>query len=475
MRPLDPYRPRPERPWDRDAASHLLRRTGFAGTPAEIQGTLDLGPEQALDRVLAGPGPEPGIEAEVEDLIALAPGEMRASFDEVDWMRRGWFHRMVRTAHPLAETLVLFWHDHFATREGGAIRGELLGLQHRLFREHGLGSFRELLDGIAHDPATLTFLDARLNRHENPNENFARELLELFTLGIDQYSQGDVVEIARVFTGWGTEKDGGAAFHFDSKAHDRGDKRVFGEDIQGRAGDRGQLEGLQVLDGILAHPAHGRFLATKWIEWFLGPAPEGVDDGPLIDQVGQVYVESDLRIDVALRALLGSEAFFDPARRWNRYRSPTELVVAALRLLGVQNPDRAFPANWARRLGMELFRPPSVGGWNHGRAWVSSQTLALRMHLATYLADLPHTSRRVEGSAAFDLDALGAGRDAQPNDLVEHLAARIVQRPLQPEAISAISRALFEQEPRGRDRASGHARVRSALQYLLATPEFALA
>ena len=388
-------------------------------------------------------------------------------------LRAWWIYRLARTRHPLREKLTLFWHGHFTTAASKVLRAHLLRDQNRTLRRLGAGPFRELLGAVARDPAMLVYLDGRLNRAGEPNENWARELMELYTLGVDRYTQGDVAELARVFTGWTTPQPESAAFVFRPEEHDAGDKRLFGTALRGRAGPAGIEEGDQALDRIVARPECAPFLAGKLLGAFAAPSwPDEVQAA-----LAEVLRASGLSTREALRRLFASRWFHAGAQRYALHRGGVEQAIAAVRLLGVQNPHQAGLERSLRRLGQDLFEPPSVAGWPGGRAWVQTGALVERFRLARELADLPHTRRRVSGSAALDLEAL-APEGVDDLALVDHLATRVLQRELS-----------HEQRDTLRDYAAGCARrlgaapardvrrakLRGLAHLLVAAPEFALA
>lgn len=461
MNALERWVPTPDDPWDEAAAAHLLRRIAFGPRPGEARALAELDPDAAVEAVLAAPVETPAL----DDEIRRVGGELLEQTDErvsMDGLRRHWIYRMVRARPATRERLALFWHDHFATQEqGGMVAPSLFRQQLRLFRTAGLGPFAQLVLGVARDPAMLVYLDNRVSTKERPNENWARELCELFTLGVDRYTQRDVDEIARVFTGWTTPNVRSTRFEFRSAWHDEGVKVVFGERIAAGFGDRGQDEGRRVIAMILARPESRRFVARKLLGSFVTRTPsEGLTD-ELAELLGRV--DWDLR--AALATLLRSRAFWAREHRFNLYRGPVELCVAALRALDVQNPHLVQPDRWTRRMGQELFDPPSVAGWLEGPSWIASSTLLERTNFAALLATLPHTTRPVVGRAAFDLDALAAGQ-AGARELCEHLSRALNGRPLAPERTALVARHLDETfgEP-------GRERTRAALYLVLASPE----
>ena len=460
--PLAAWQPTVEDPWDEAAAAHLLRRVSFGPGVGEARALAELEPSDAVAYVF-------DVErsaTELDDEIHRTGGELSEQADErvtMDGLRRLWFFRMARGRAATRERMALFWHDHFATQEqGGMVTPRLFRQQVGLFRRDGLGSFEDLVLGVARNPAMLVYLDNRLSRKEAPNENWARELCELFTLGVDRYSQSDIDEIARVFTGWTTPSVHSTRFRFETGWHDGEVKTVFGERVAGRFGDAGVEEGRRVVRLILEREECSLFVARKLLGAFVTRTP----DAALVDAVAQRLREEEWDVGATLRILFLSHSFWAPEHRFNLYRSPIELTVAALRALDVQNPHLAEIERWTRWMGQELFDPPSVAGWDEGPNWIASSTLLERANFATALASLPHTRRPVVGRAAFDLDAIAAdSQDASA--LVEHLARGVIGRPLALERSALVARHLDESFGLQPDRE----RTRAALHLVLASPE----
>ncbi|MEZ6015531.1 MAG: DUF1800 domain-containing protein [Planctomycetota bacterium] len=489
MQLLSPYEPTDADPFDEARAAHLARRAGFGATRARLRELVALGPERAVASYTDFPARDEALEAELSALggplvdFSVAPG-----VGPLDPLRRWWIHRMVHGTHELQEKLTLLWHDHFACQESKVVRLPMLLDQNRTFRQYGAGPFRALLGAVARDPAMLHYLDNRLSTKEAPNENWARELLELFALGVDHYTQEDIVELARVFTGWTTPGLGENTFQFDAALHDAEDKVLFGEGLRGRDGDDGVLEGEEALDRIVARPDCARFLATKLLGWFGAHDMDLVGDS-VVDELAAVLAEHDLDIRVALRTLFRSRWFFDPARRFAMVRNPVTYVVAAARAIAVQNADRAGLERATSRMGMRLLEPPSVGGWEHGLAWAGPGTAAARLEVALALSELPHASRRIVGRATIDVDALLDGDELAAEDPSDGIVDALLHR-LWPEAArsgsaplddvrhaalvsiarGALDRAPAELAPQKRLRAA----VRATLHMVLALPEVAL-
>ena len=357
---LRPWRPRADE-WDAAAVAHLLRRAGFGGTLAERERARAAGLEMTLERLFEDPR-----ESELRDAARplLAAGSL-------ELLQAWWMGLILAGEAPLRERLTLVWHDHFATSNDKVDDVRLMHRQNELLRTHGLGDFRVLLHEIARDPAMLVWLDGDSNRRGQPNENFAREVMELFALGIGAYAEADVHEAARAFSGWGTE---GRSASFRPQHHDAGEKTIFGQ--------RGAWSADDALDLILAQPACSRHVARVLLEAFVAPAPETA----WIDALAAELCAQDWHVGRTLAVLLRSELFFSPAIRRSRIAGPVELVALAARSLDATlAPQRA--ARLASDMGQALFRPPSVKGWDGGRAWIHSGTWIARHNALVLLAE----------------------------------------------------------------------------------------
>lgn len=470
--------PLPAERWDAACAAHLLRRAGFGGRPDEVAELVDLGPRGAADRLVDVPAVDEALEAELEALGSeLTVGPHNSAMDVRDGfavLRARWLYRMAYTRHPLSEKLTLFWHGHFATSSGKVPYAALFANQLATLRAHGLGPFRVLVGEMSRDPVMQTFLDGRLNRRGAPNENFARELLELFTLGVDRYTQTDVDELSRVFTGWGTPAVSEERFVFTPADHDEGDKRLFGETLRGRAGEAGIEEGEEALDRIVARPDCARFLARRFLAFF---AADTWSDAVEADLAAHLAA-NELCAREGLRRLFASAWFHAPERRFAQQRSGVELAVAAVRLLGVQNAHAADLEQRLRRLGQEPFNPPSVAGWPTGRARVAAGGLVERYHLGLALSGLTHTRRRVLGAAALDLEAL-APADARDNAaLADAVAERLWQRAPDRARAAALTAYLDDCDARlagASERDLRRAKLRGLVHLAVAAPEFGIA
>ena len=361
-----------------DRARLLLTRAGFAPGQEEIDRSASLSHGQAVDRLLATARTSAATPAPawIDDRL-VTPRELRAmTDDERKLVRRtqirngielrGWWLReMTDTPSPLTERMTLFWHNHFVSAQPKVRYALLMYRQNLLLRQHALGNFRELLHAVAKDPAMLIYLDSATNRRGAPNENFAREVMELFTLGEGAYSEADVKEAARAFTGWSIDP-ATAAFMFRPRLHDDGEKTVLGTS--------GKLRGEDVLDILLAQPATAEFIVRKLWREFVSPQP----DSARVTDIAKRFRKSDFEIAVAVRELLLQPEVVQRSEDNALVKSPVELVVGLLRQSqgAVTNP--AALALGVAGMGQNLFAPPNVRGWPGGEAWINTQTLLAR-------------------------------------------------------------------------------------------------
>jgi uncharacterized protein (DUF1800 family) len=380
---LQPFRPGVDGPWDRAAAAHLVRRASFGMAPEAVERALGLGPEAAAADLLAA-RPEPEDVAFTQD----AAGRVGS----IESARAAWVYRMLFGANPAREKLTLFWHGHFATSQRKVEDAGLMVDQVALFRERGAGSFLELLQAVSRDPAMLVWLDGNLNRRGQPNENYARELMELFSLGIGNYTEADIKEAARAFTGWHVKE---RRFWLNDRAHDPGEKRVFGK--------TGPFGGEDIVRLCVEHAASPRHIASKLYAYYVQPAP-----GPeLREALGRKLRASGFEIGPFLTALLSSRAFHAPGARRSLVAAPVDFTVGTLRTLG----GRASPSAVVKAvaaMGQELYAPPSVKGWDTGMAWLSSTTLLGRYNFALSVVGTEGVRESRDLAAAIPWDRLPA-------------------------------------------------------------------
>jgi len=359
---LEPFVPTRAEPWDFDAAAHLWRRAGFGAPPPVVRETLKLGPAEAAARVVAGPASDPAV----RDLETIRESVLGSEDAARAWL----IARMVRSAHPLREKLALFWHGHFATSIRKVRKLDWMMRQYGLFLRHGLGRFGLLLEKVTRDPAMIRWLDNETNAKGRANENYARELFELFTLGVGNYTEQDVKQSARAFTGWHILHD---RFHFSKSLHDDGEKTLLGQ--------TGRFDGDDVVRIALEQKACARFLSRKLLVFFLHPDPPP----DLVEGLAAVMRERDYDMSATLRVLFGSRAFFAPANRRALIKSPIDFGVGAARALEIPvDAQAAVPA--LREMGQELLAPPNVKGWPGGRDWINTASWLARIDAARGLA-----------------------------------------------------------------------------------------
>lgn len=361
-----------------DDARHLLARTGFGPTLEEVRGYAVLTREQAVERLLAQAGapastaPPAWVDEPVEALRfrRMSDDEKRAALAQLRQrsveLRAWWLEEMFTTRSPLTERMTLFWHNHFVSSQRKVKSPQLMYRQNLLLRRYALGDFGALLHAVARDPAMLIYLDSASNRKGQPNENFAREVMELFTLGEGHYGERDVKEAARAFTGWSVDLRDGARFTERARWHDDGVKTVLGRS--------GNFDGGQVLDILLAQPETAEFIAAKLWREFVSPEPDAAE----VRRIAQAFRGSNYSIRAALRALLTGDAFYAPAHRGALIKSPVDLVVGTLRQFDVATGEALPFALLVRQFGQDLFAPPNVKGWPGGEAWINATTLLAR-------------------------------------------------------------------------------------------------
>jgi uncharacterized protein (DUF1800 family) len=366
-----------------DDARHLLSRTTFGGTPAEIAALEPLDFVTAVDRLLAKARPDivtpapawvnegPAVLRQARQItttnakgqvIKLAQKMVREHAQE---LRNWWVSQMLATDEPLVEKMTLFWHNHFTSSVQKVRFVPALYWQNVLFRQHALGNFATLLRAVAHDPAMLIYLDGRQNVARQPNENFARELLELFTLGEGHYSEADIKNAARAFTGWGIDPDTG---HFVDRMqlHDNGSMTFLGQS--------GHFTGDDIITIVLRQPRTAETIVEKLWREFVSLKPDAAEVGRL----AAIFRNSGYEMKPVLRALFTSAAFRDTANRAALIKSPIELIVGTIHLLGLPVADKTHLVRMMMALGQSPFDPPNVKGWPGGESWITTNTLLLR-------------------------------------------------------------------------------------------------
>lgn len=361
-------------------ARHLLVRTGFGATPAEIAELAPLDRAASVDRLLARMQrepvlPRPAFLAQKWPPYREFPSmqeEQRQPFiqarrEEMQQLKAWWYAEMIATPTPLTERMTLFWHNHFVSAfEGVGYNVHRMWDQNALFRREAGGNFETLLYAMLSDPVLLRYLDNQTNRKGRPNENLARELLELFTLGEGNYTETDIKEIARALTGRTIERATDFGYRFVQGMHDEGGKTFLGAI---------GLNGDDVAHVLLTQKRTARFVTEKlWREFVDMQLPAEAE----IERVASVLRGARYEIKPALRALFLSDAFWAPANRGVLIKSPVALIVGVHRDIGLPIVDLAALPVHGRRLGQDLFEPPNVKGWPGGTLWITPASLVAR-------------------------------------------------------------------------------------------------
>ncbi len=381
-----------------DDARHLLNRTGFEAQAARIGEYARLSRRDAVERLLAGvvtvaesPPPASAKSFVSPRLLRELSGEEKKAFQREQMeraveLKNWWIVEMIGTRSPLTERMTLFWHNHFTSSLQKVRSTALMYRQNVLLRRHALGNFGVLLHAVAKDPAMLLYLDSATSRRGQPNENFAREVMELFTLGEGHYTEQDIREAARAFTGWSIDRDSGD-FRWRAFAHDGGAKTVLGR--------RGDFDGDDVLDILLAQPPVAEFIVAKLWREFVSPQPDPAE----VTRIARRFRESGYDIKTALRELFVSDAFYAPGNRGSLVKSPVDLVIGTVRQFNVGYSDPLPLTVMLRTLGQNLFAPPNVRGWPGGDAWINSTTLLARRQFLERLFRVDEA--RMQGGAAM--------------------------------------------------------------------------
>lgn len=414
---------------DADDARFFLTRVGFAPDSGELAQYVGLTREQAVDKVLATvrteavtPLPEWVLEPiPTRDIRKTwtddqRRDEQRQRGQRYEILRAWWVREMLSTPSPLTERMTLFWHNHFTSGQDKVGYPQEMAQQNMLLRRDALGNFGELLHDVAKDPAMLQYLDGASNRKGKPNENFAREVMELFTLGEGHYTQRDVSEAARAYTGWSLDPDT-QAYVWRANLHDDGNKTVLGQ--------TGPFDGDQVLDILLARPETATFVTTKLWREFVSDTPDPVRIAPIAAQ----FRASHYDIKVALRGLFMSDAFWDDGDRGVLVKSPAEFVVGTLRAFDIGYDNTAPFAAEIRALGENLFYPPNVKGWPGGTIWINSSTLLARKQFVEQLFRATETAgpRRTNNAMNAKVASSGAPGTMQANPPMQRAMARVGQ------------------------------------------------
>ncbi len=371
--------------------AHLLRRAGFGATLPEVQVLA----ANSLDDIVAG----------LVDPV-IAPDDPRPDFfdspDVGDWeyeyrLQQWWLDRMATHPKPLQEKMTLFWHGHFCSQNEKVGDMKLMWDQHTLFRHSGMGDFRQLVHDMSLQPAMLLYLDGAYNTAGDANENFARELMELFTLGVGNYTQADIIASARAWTGYNVDDNDRTQFHYYNARHDHGQKTFMGVTQD--------WNGPDIIDYFLATNATKKAVAAKYIvrklwTFFAYPDPPQAN----VDALAQVFLDNDLEIAPVLTALFLHPDFYSDTAKLGLVRTPAEFVAATLKFTGL-TADDASPQWFMDDMGQNLFEPPNVAGWKNNGYWLGTSSMWRRADWAAYVAWRIYSHNQQAGATNVVQDA----------------------------------------------------------------------
>jgi len=439
--------------------SLLLRRAGFAAGANDLQRYQRLGWEATLQELLH---PE-NVDEDIDALLMRLQGSL-LDLQNIEDVQTWWLYRMVQTRRPLQEKLTLFWHGHFAVANYKVANPRLMHQHIELLRANALGSFDELLLGVSKDPAMLIWLDGGVNRRSAPNENYGRELLELYTLGIGNYDEDDVLSAARAFTGWNLRNN---EFYFNENNHDTGGKTFLGQ--------TGPFDGGDILKIAANEPATAQRVTQKLFTFFAYPNPEPEVLAPLVD----TYNASGHDIRPLVEAILRSDALYSERSQFEHLKSPVEYVVGTVRLLGASVREREL-VPVLRTLGQEILNPPNVAGWPGGAYWINPSTMLTRFNFVARLATA--RGQPGDGGEIKPSDLLGTSSIADPANVVDRVLAMTSALDLSPEAHQALVDYVqspptypqgFNGQPNPQQRqAATDARLRGLILLALASSDF---
>lgn len=425
--------------------AHLYRRAGFGASPEEILAAAHRGKAAtALDLIAYD---------RIPDVVPQPPASVNvARLRNSDDLAAWWLSRMITTPRPFQEKLTLFWHGHFATAISKVGQPALMFAQNETLRANALGRFDDLLTAVYRDPAMLIWLDGQRNIKGAPNENWGREVMELFTLGRGNYTEDDVHACAAAFTGWHIGPDGSAAFV--PRLHDDGPKTLLGQTGNWTSDDAVRI--------LAAHPATGRFLATKLWKFFASDQPPA----QAIDTLAGTYTTSNHSIRAMVTTLFTMPEFYASSVRGRHVKSPVEFIVVAARQLGLHAVNTSAFPRYLSLLGQELFNPPNVGGWPGGTTWISAATMLNRFNFASHLTgDTPGSVSVLDGAAW----ARASGADT-----TEQLMFSVVNA-LGMQLSAPTSTALMNYLGRGSvENIDVDLKVRGLVHLALASPEYQL-
>ena len=484
LTPLNPVQ------WDFSKAAHLLNRAGFGGSPEQIETLYQAGFPGAVEQLLDGPDdllkfPKPAWAAPQNtaamraSMMVMTPEEQKDKKKELQKTARGelvdlvtwWLVRMRDTPNPLREKMTLFWHGHFATSFQKVKQPYFMWLQNETLRQNALGNFGKMVKDMSRDPAMLVWLDGRESKKEHPNENFARELMELFTLGIGNYTEQDIQQSARAFTGYRINPFD-QAFRFAPFQHDDGEKTFFGQ--------TGRFGGDDIIDLILKKPVCSEFISKKIWEFFVSDDPQPA----VLQEIAWNFRTNGYAIRPLMRDIFRSAEFYSPEVVRQQIKGPVQWLVQTSRELEINIPPGLLALNALRQMGQVPFVPPNVKGWDGGKSWITTSTLLFRYNLSNFAVgngpmavqrfkpnpNAQGKERLVDFDSHIDLAKIApAPLRAEPDKLVASLTQRLFQDRLSERETSTFVKFLDSKKPDTSDQV-----VRELLHLMMSTPQFQL-
>ncbi len=488
-------KPLAEKDWNYSTAAHLLNRAGFGGTPTDIQKLADLGLDAAVASLLdyekiSDPTPNPdwakpdpvrmqkilqvNRNGTAEEKKELQREQQQLQRQRIMELRGWWLNRMAHGPRPLQEKLVLFWHGHFATSVEKVREAYFMWRQNELFRRLATGNWQQLLTEVGKDPAMLVWLDQAQSKRDHPNENFAREVMELFALGEGHYTEKDIAEAARALTGWSLERQQ-EKFMYRPRLHDDGQKNFLGR--------TGNFEGEDIIKIIVEQPQAARFITAKLWNYFAGQIPS--ED--LNTELATSFRAHGNNFKPMLREMFHSENFYAPDIIRNQVKSPVQWLVSTVRMLECELPPPLVSWGMTRQIGQDLFAPPNVKGWDGGVTWITTNTLLTRYNDAQSLVEgtLPplgagdfagkggakgqkamKAMQRLKLGGVNVEKILSADERADKHALVAALEKRLFQTPLKSEQEQTLREFLDSKTK------MNNADIVTAIRLMMSTPEF---
>lgn len=484
----------PASQWTTETAAHLINRAGFGGSPDDIENLRQMGLNQAVSWFVdyqRFPDPTPAPDwanpdpneiarreairnaADPETKRVLQQQQYQEENSQMADLRYWWVRRMALGPRPFQEKMTLFWHGHFATSFDKVRMPYFLWLQNETLRQNATGNFLQLLIAASEDPAMLNYLDGSRSNKSHPNENFAREVMELFTLGEGHYTEQDIQQAAKAYTGWGISKDH-LHYQYYRNNHDDGPKTIFGQ--------TGNFTGEDVLAMITAKPECAQFIAKNIWRFFAQDQPPQ----PIIDALATEFHNHGMDIHHLMNVIFRSKEFYAPDVIRSQVKSPVQWLLASVRQLQAPLPTQPMTLVMLRQLGQELFNPPNVKGWDGGIAWATTNDLLDRYNFAAALVEgdrvpLPGLLGQMKSMmnsmdedgflqlSPIDVTSLFTPSDlATPTNFLTALQDRFLNSELRPARLAPLVDFLKSRSP------IEDADIRKAIRLVMCTPEYQL-